>query len=59
MLLLHQGEQAADGAGRGDDHPGVLFDQAYDLTTLTPIPEWEKMVRDAKKELRTLGLSAL
>jgi methylamine---corrinoid protein Co-methyltransferase len=40
-------------------NPGVPFDQAYDLAALTPVPEWENMYQEVKKELKALGLSAL
>ena len=40
-------------------NPGVRFDQAYDLDSLTPLPAWQKMYEQVKKEVRTLGLSAL
>jgi methylamine---corrinoid protein Co-methyltransferase len=40
-------------------NPGVPFDQAYDLATLTPVPEWETLYVEVKKELKALGLSAL
>jgi len=42
-----------------DGNPGVRFDQAYDLQTLTPLPAWHKLYEDIKKEVRSLGLSAL
>ena len=40
-------------------NPGVPFDQAYDLATLTPVPAWQALYREVKAELRTMGLSAL
>ena len=40
-------------------NPGVSFDQAYDLGTLTPMPEWQRMYEEVKVEVRALGLEAL
>ena len=40
-------------------NPGVPFDQAYDLTTLTPVPTWQDLYREVKTGLRAMGLSAL
>ena len=40
-------------------NPGVPFDQAYNLKTLTPLPAWHNIYKKVKKELRSLGLSAL
>jgi methylamine--corrinoid protein Co-methyltransferase len=39
-----------------EGNPGVRFDQAYDLTTLRPVPEWRQMYDDVKEELRQMGL---
>jgi methylamine---corrinoid protein Co-methyltransferase len=38
---------------------GARFDQAYDLKTLRPLPEWEEMYQTVKGELRQMGLTAL
>ena len=40
-------------------NPGVCFDQAYDLKTLTPVPEWSKMYEEVKEDVRRMGLEAL
>jgi len=40
-------------------NPGLPFDQAYDLNTLTPVPAWQQLYQEVKAELRVLGLSAL
>lgn len=40
-------------------HPGVRFDQAYDLKTLKPVPAWQQMYEEVKAEVRDLGLITL
>ena len=40
-------------------NPGVAFDRAYDLQTLTPLPAWDRMYQDVKSGIRKMGLSAL
>jgi methylamine--corrinoid protein Co-methyltransferase len=40
-----------------DGNPGVRFDRAYDLETLSPVPEWEKIYNEILDELQGLGLS--
>jgi methylamine--corrinoid protein Co-methyltransferase len=40
-----------------EKYEGKRFDQAYDMTTVTPIPEWEKMYQEVKEELRKMGLN--
>lgn len=40
-------------------NPGVSFDQAYDLETLTPVSEWQQMYAEVKADVRELGLEAL
>lgn len=35
---------------------GKPFDQVYDLKTIRPKPEWLKMYKDVKQELRDMGL---
>lgn len=40
-------------------NPGVPFDQAYDLRSLTPVPAWEALYREVKEEVRQMGLTAL
>lgn len=38
-------------------NPGVSFDQAYDMETITPLPEWEKMYEEVKADLIQMGLN--
>jgi methylamine--corrinoid protein Co-methyltransferase len=40
-------------------NPGARFDQAYDMATLTPVPEWQRMYEEVKADVRAMGLSAL
>jgi len=40
-------------------NPGVRFDQAYDLSTLQPVPQWAAMYREIKNQLRSMGLTSL
>lgn len=35
---------------------GVSFDKAYDMDTIEPIPEWQKMYEEVKAELAGLGV---
>lgn len=42
-----------------EGNPGVRFDKAYNINTLQPIPEWQRMYEEIKEDLRTLGLSAI
>lgn len=35
---------------------GVCFDKAYDLETIEPVPEWQKMYEEVKAELAELGV---
>jgi len=44
---------------RPGGNPGVRFDQAYDLDTLKPRPEWQQMYQEIKEEVRKMGLAAL
>ncbi len=37
-------------------NPGRPFDQCYDLVTLRPVAEWERMYGEVKAELREMGL---
>ncbi len=41
---------------RPGGNPGVRFDEAYNLDTLEPRPEWQGMYEQAKETLQTLGL---
>ncbi len=40
-----------------EKYVGKRFDQAYDMATVTPLPEWEKMYLEVKEELRDMGLN--
>jgi methylamine--corrinoid protein Co-methyltransferase len=42
-----------------EGNPGLSFDKAYDLITLTPLPEWQQMYEEVKAEIREMGLEAL
>ncbi len=42
-----------------DGNPGARIDQAYDLATMRPVPEWQLMYDEVKAELRELGLVTL
>ena len=37
-------------------NPGVRFDQAYDMETIQPLPEWLKMYEEVKEDVKQLGL---
>ncbi len=41
---------------REGGNPGLPFEDAYEQETLTPIPEWEVLYEEVKKELTLLGL---
>lgn len=41
---------------RPEGNPGVRFDQAYDLRTLRPLPQWQQMYEEVKRDLRMLGI---
>jgi methylamine--corrinoid protein Co-methyltransferase len=45
--------------GQPGGNPGACFDQAYDLKTLTPVPQWTKLYLEVKDDLRRMGLEAL
>ena len=36
-------------------NPGARFDQAYDMTTLTPVPEWQRLYEEVKTDVRRDG----
>ena len=42
-----------------DGNPGVSIDQAYDLKTMRPVPEWQQMYEEVKSELQEMGLVTL
>lgn len=51
--LLEKYEAVFD---RAEGNPGVRFDQAYDVKTLKPVPEWLNLYEEVKSELRQMGL---
>jgi methylamine--corrinoid protein Co-methyltransferase len=53
LSLLERYEPVFSKAG---GNPGVRFDQAYDLKTLKPCPEWQSIYDDVARDLRQLGL---
>ncbi len=40
-------------------NPGARIDQAYELQTMRPVPQWEQMYKEVKTELREMGLVTL
>jgi methylamine--corrinoid protein Co-methyltransferase len=40
-----------------EKYVGKRFDEAYDMVTVTPLPEWERMYLEVKEELREMGLN--
>jgi methylamine---corrinoid protein Co-methyltransferase len=42
-----------------EGNPGARFDQAYDLQTVRPVPEWQRLYDEVKTEVRGIGLEAL
>src|SRR5690606_41880304 len=42
-----------------DGNKGARFDQAYDLKTMRPVPEWQQMYDEVKAELIEMGLVTL
>lgn len=56
LKLLEKYEHVFD---RPEGNPGVRFDRAYDLATLRPMPEWQRMYEEVKAEVRAMGLEAL
>lgn len=39
-----------------DKNKGKRFDEAYDMKTVTPVPEWLAMYEEVKEELREMGI---
>jgi len=37
-------------------NPGKRFDEAYNLETIEPVPEWQALYDEAKAILKSLGL---
>jgi len=56
LKLLEKYEHVFDQSG---GNPGVRFDRAYDMKTLTPRPEWQQLYDEVKAEVRQMGLAAL
>lgn len=44
---------------RSEGNPGVRFDQAYDLESVSPVPEWMQLYEEVKEELKEMGLTTL
>jgi methylamine--corrinoid protein Co-methyltransferase len=40
-------------------NPGVRFDQAYDVETIQPIPEWQGLYDEVNREITEMGLGIL
>jgi len=40
-----------------EKYVGKRFDEAYDMATVTPLPEWERMYQEVKEELKDMGLN--
>ena len=53
LALLEKYEHAF---GMEDGNAGKCFDEAYDMETIEPLPEWQQMYDEVKEELRTMGL---
>ncbi len=39
-----------------EGNPGVRFDQAYNLETLQPVPEWQALYDEVKKDVNDMGI---
>ena len=39
-----------------DPDVGMSFQEAYDVENLTPIPEWEEVYRQVKREVTDMGI---
>lgn len=53
LRLLEKYEHILDAPG---GNPGKRFDEAYDLKTLEPVPEWDAMYREVRAELSEMGI---
>jgi methylamine--corrinoid protein Co-methyltransferase len=42
-----------------EGNPGLRFDQAYDLESIQPRPEWNRLYQEVKQELIGMGLTGL
>ena len=56
LRLLEKYEHVFD---RPEGNPGLRFDEAYDMRTLQPRPEWQQLYEEVKREVREMGLPAL
>lgn len=56
LSLLEKYEHVFD---RPEGNPGLRFDEAYDMRTLQPRPEWQQLYEEVKREVREMGLPAL
>lgn len=53
LKLLEKYEHIFD---QPQGNPGVRFDEAYDLLTLRPLPAWQQMYEEVKRDLRAMGI---
>ncbi len=56
LQLLAKYEHIFD---RSEGNSGVRFDEAYDMQTIRPVPEWQEMYEQVKAEVKEMGLAAL
>lgn len=56
LRLLTKYEQVFE---QPEGNPGVRFDEAYDIQTMRPVPEWQQMYEQIKAEVRKMGLTEL
>ena len=56
LTLLEKYEHVFD---MPNGNPGARIDQAYELQTMRPVPQWEQMYKEVKTELREMGLVTL
>jgi len=56
LQLLAKYEHVFDSS---EGNPGVRFDEAYDMQTIRPVPEWQEMYEQIKAEVQEMGLAAL
>ena len=58
-LIAHIYEKYAHIFDMPGGNPGVRFDQTYDVETIQPIPEWQGMYDEVKREITEMGLEAM
>lgn len=56
LKLLEKYEHVFD---MPDGNLGARIDEAYDMKTLRPVPAWEEMYEEVKREVREMGLVTL